>query len=204
LLLTEALHRSDRFLRRSAAKLVRRNSVFAAHLLVTEAMNFLMQATFLLNGRFPPHTKWIEHDFNSLSWKPADGQRRFRSALRIRAFSPRELQRRVDEGLRLLEELFRRAKEQGGVMENYYQLLCTRHHKDRQFLSAPLAQRAARDARARGMEMEPALLRGVVNTALCADYSELAVWLADLGEPCLAPLQALVAGEGPHPEGDKP
>jgi hypothetical protein len=183
LFLANLLHRSDRFLRRNPEKLVQRKAIFSAHLLVNEALNFMIQAVFFLNNLIPPHTKWIEHDLHHLSWTPSNFFERIKLIATIKSLSEEHLKKRIQVAIPLLDELFTQARKQGMLTDDYYQLICTEFHNDRQILPIPFADRVIKDLQTVKMKIDYSVIRSLINTSLCSNYAELVKILDEIQRP---------------------
>ncbi len=74
---------------------IKRGDVLAAHVVLNQSLQGVLETLFVLNGELIPYDKWIGHLFRDLSWLPKNLERALRSALQVHELSAREVERRA-------------------------------------------------------------------------------------------------------------
>ncbi len=60
---------------------LRRGDVPQGHLMLSEAVKYLLKALFPLNGEYIPHEKWLVHMSRTLEWTPPEWEERLEKAM---------------------------------------------------------------------------------------------------------------------------
>ena len=68
----------------------------SSHLLINEVLQLLIDCVYMLNNRYPPHTKWTFNELNNLGNFPKENIDDFRESILIKSNSWDDISRRIE------------------------------------------------------------------------------------------------------------
>jgi predicted nucleotidyltransferase len=87
---------------------LKRGDVLQGHMIMNEAVKYLLKVLFLLNSEYIPHEKWLLHMSRTLEWTPPMWEERLEAALLPSDRSPAGLKARQEAITELWSDMDRR------------------------------------------------------------------------------------------------
>lgn len=158
--LCKNIHLIKRFSEKNPEKMIFRNQLLALDVLLNEAIKLLFECVYLVNDKFVPHLKWIEHDLKTLNWLPNHFEKNITKGLSITGTSPDNLLYKAKIINEICQEIYNH--EKNNLPSNLYSFICNKVDTDRQLLLNTTTEVLSKTCKTNNI----ALLRSYVNTNL--------------------------------------
>lgn len=168
------------------ARQLKRGFVEAAHDLLNEAADLIVEGLYLINARFRPHRKWRLMIAEDLPWRPEGYRPLMRELLLVSGFTEADVERRAGAARTLWTRMLRRALEQRLIPEDYEHYLATHVSLNRQLRVSTLADRVVAAARELSLPVGAERLRAFVNLSVPESVEHFLQIVADPSQECPA------------------
>jgi hypothetical protein len=145
---------------------LKRGLVTCAHDLLNDACELMIEALFLINGRYRPHRKWRLAVAENLPLKPARFSQLIREAMLIFSFDDSDVERRIAAVEELWPPLLDRALDERMIPRDYEQYLATNISLNRQLRTETLADKITAAARELDLSVSSEHLRALINLTI--------------------------------------
>ena len=163
---------------------LKRGLVTCAHDLLNDAVELMVEALFLINGRYRPHRKWRLAVAENLPWKPVQFSQLIREATLVFAFDEQDVERRMAAVEELWPQLLDRALDERMIPRDYEQYLATNISLNRQLRTETLADKITSAARELDLSVSSEHLRALINLTIPESPEQFLSYVSDPSFNC--------------------